>query len=281
MPEILRAAAPAKVNLSLRIVRRRDDGFHELESLMCPLSLADDITLELRANGGATLTCDDPELPTGEENLAIKAVRAFEKSTGETIHAELTIAKRIPSGAGLGGGSSDAATVLRLINGTLSKGLPLTKLADIAASIGSDVPFFLFGQTCKASGRGEIIEPVEFAQHLSLLLIKPPFGIPTPWAYSRWQDSIESPNFSYESQSLPFGELVNDLERPVFEKYIVLGDLKRWLIDQPETEGALMSGSGATVFAVLKENANGDALAERCRSEFGETFWTALTTAGG
>ncbi|MGI9241452.1 MAG: 4-(cytidine 5'-diphospho)-2-C-methyl-D-erythritol kinase [Verrucomicrobiales bacterium] len=274
MFEIFRASAPAKVNLSLRVLRRRDDGFHDLETRMCPLSLCDEVALELRESGGVRLTCDDPELPVGEDNLALMAVRAFESAVGREVDAEISITKRIPSGAGLGGGSSDAAAVLRLLNQALETKLTLMELSPIASKIGSDVPFFLFGQSCDASGRGEVIKPIEFSASPALLLVKPPFGIPTPWAYSRWRDSEENPAFAYGAQNLPFGELVNDLERPVFEKYLVLGDLKRWLLAQPEVDGALMSGSGATVFAVLGNPDDTERLAERTRSEFGDTFWT-------
>lgn len=283
MSEIFRAPAPAKVNLSLRVVRRREDGFHELRTRMCPISLCDEIELEVVADGGVTLRCDEPELPVGEDNLAIKALRAYEAATGREVHAQIMIRKHIPSGAGLGGGSSDAATVLRLLSEASGTPLPIAELAGIAATIGSDVPFFLYGQTCDASGRGELIEPVEFPHALSLLLIKPPFGVPTPWAYGHWQESVENPSYPYAPQALPWGELVNDLERPVFEKYLVLGDLKRWLLAQQEVAGALMSGSGATVFAVLKEGtaACGTELAARARGEFGATFWTRLVSVGG
>lgn len=281
MPEIFRATAPAKVNLSLRVVRRRDDGFHELETRLCPISLADDVSLELRESGGVELLCDDPDLPAGEENLAIMAVRAFEAATGRAIHAQISIAKRIPSGAGLGGGSSDAAAVLRLLNQAHGDLVPLSQLSGIAGSIGSDVPFFLYGQSCDARGRGEIIEPIAFDARPQLLLIKPPFGIPTPWAYGSWMGSVENPSLPYAVQRLPFGELFNDLERPVFEKYLVLGDLKRWLLAQDEVEGALMSGSGATVFAVIRAGCDADALAALARTEFGETFWSQLVTITG
>jgi len=281
MPEIFQASAPAKINLSLRVLRRRDDGFHELETRMCPISLSDQVELELRNSGGVSLTCDDPELPTGEENLAIMAVRAFEKAVECKVHAGIAIRKVVPSGAGLGGGSSDAAAVLRLLNEALETKLPTKKLAEIASGIGSDVPFFLFGQVCDASGRGELIKPVDFKHRLDLLLIKPPFGVSTPWAYKQWKDSVENPALPYSSQQLPFGELVNDLERPVFEKYLVLGDLKRWLLEQEGVQGALMSGSGATVFAVLEEGTDAAALAARAKAQFGETLWTTTATTTG
>ena len=278
MANFFRAPAPGKVNLSLRVLRRRDDGFHELQTRMSPISLQDEIELERRPSGGVELRCDDPGLPLGEENLALKAVRAYEAASGQGVHARITIRKNLPSGAGMGGGSSDAATVLQLLNQAYGTGLPVGALAEMAAKIGSDVAFFLYGQTCDASGRGELIEPVEFTERLSLLLIKPPFGVSTPWAYSRWHESVENPSFPYASQTLWFGDMVNDLERPVFEKYPLLGDLKRWLLVQEEVAGAMMSGSGATVFAVINGGSRGADLAERVCDEFGKTFWTRLVS---
>ena len=119
-------------------------------------------------------------------------------------------------------------------------------------------------------GRGENVTPVEFPHTLPLLLIKPPFGVPTPWAYRQWRDSLEIPGVRYAAQELPWGTLVNDLERPVFEKYVFLADLKMWLLGQPEVAGALMSGSGATVFAVLREKAGAESLRARLEQEFGD-----------
>ena len=121
----------------------------------------------------------------------------------------------------------------------------------------------------------------EMAHALPLLLIKPPFGVPTPWAYSRWRDAREIPDVPYGAQVFSWGELVNDLERPVFEKHIFLADLKRWLLAQPEAAGALMSGSGATVFAVLKATEDAVPLGERMAVEFGEDLWAcACETVG-
>jgi len=125
-------------------------------------------------------------------------------------------------------------------------------------------------------GRGERVEPVSFPHTLPLLLIKPPFGVPTPWAYQRWKEAEEIPGVSYAPQELPGGVLQNDLERPVFEKYLFLAELKAWLQQQPETAGALMSGSGSTLFAVLKEKSLGYALGERIEQCFGPGLWCFL-----
>ncbi len=123
------------------------------------------------------------------------------------------------------------------------------------------------------SGRGENVAPVVFPHALPLLLIKPPFGVPTPWAYRQWRDSLEIPGVRYDAQEFAWGALVNDLERPVFEKYIFLAQLKMWLLAQPEVVGALMSGSGATVFAVLREKADATPLQTRLAQEFGTDLW--------
>jgi 4-diphosphocytidyl-2-C-methyl-D-erythritol kinase len=265
--------APAKINLSLRVLGRRADGFHDIESLMCPVSLFDSLEIAVRDTGGLEFVCDDPTLPTGDENLVVRAARLFCDSCGIEPHLTIELAKRIPHGAGLGGGSSDAATTLIALDHLFETQLTRPALAAMAADLGSDIPFFIYQSAAVIGGRGERVTPTEFTHTLPLLLIKPPFGVPTPWAYGRWKDSIEIPNVPYAAQSFPWGELVNDLERPVFEKYLFLALLKRWLIEQPEVAGALTSGSGATVFAVLKDQDSTVALGERVVQEFGENLW--------
>jgi len=152
----------------------------------------------------------------------------------------------------------------------------------MAADLGSDIPFFIYQSAALIRGRGERVEPVDFPHALPLLLIKPPFGVPTPWAYKHWRDSQEIPGVRYDAQEFPWGPLVNDLERPVFEKYIFLADLKTWLLDQPEVAGALMSGSGSTVFALLKSPATAEVLGARVVAEFGPDLWLSLCeTVGG
>ena len=265
--------APAKINLSLRVLGRRADGFHDLESLMCPVSVFDTLDVTLRAAGGLEFTCDDATLPAGDDNLVVRAARLFCDRAGIEPHARIALTKHIPHGAGLGGGSSDAATTLLALDRLFATQLSLETLAAMAAELGSDVPFFIYQSAAMIRGRGERVEPVAFPHALPLLLIKPPFGVPTPWAYSRWKDACEIPEVPYAAQAFPWGELVNDLERPVFEKYIFLADVKRWLLGQPEAVGALMSGSGATVFAVLRSKDDAVPLGERVAQEFGPDLW--------
>ncbi|MEI7957638.1 MAG: 4-(cytidine 5'-diphospho)-2-C-methyl-D-erythritol kinase [Verrucomicrobiota bacterium] len=268
-------SAPAKINLSLSILGKRPDGFHEIESLMVPITLADTLTLEPSEEPGIAFTCSDASLPCDDSNLVVRAARRFFETTGLPPAVRIHLAKAIPHGAGLGGGSSDAAATLTGLNDLFGSPLAPEVLHSLAAEIGSDVPFFLAHSAAVCRGRGEIVEPVPFPHQLPLLLIKPGFGVPTPWAYSRWRDSLELPGISYVPQTFPWGRLVNDLERPVFEKHLFLPVIKRWLLQQQESAGALMSGSGATCFAVLRDELDGPALEARARETFGEV-WTCL-----
>lgn len=269
--------APAKVNLWLRVLGRREDGFHDIETRMVELALADELKLEVKREPGVELRCSEPDLPVDESNLAMKAVRLLEGETGRAFGLRMELRKRIPHGAGLGGGSSDAAAALLGVNELLRLGLAEEQLEALAGRLGSDVAFFLKGGACDCAGRGELATPVAFPERLRLLLVKPAFPVATPWAYQQWRDSAEVDGLSYEPQVFSWGTLVNDLERPVFAKHLVLGLLKRWLKEQAGVKGALMSGSGSTVFAVLENGVPADGLIEAVRGEFGETAWTCLT----
>ena len=273
--------APAKVNLSLRVLRRREDGFHDLESLLCPLSIFDTLDLAHREAGGLEFVCDDATLPVNDDNLVVRAAKLFCDSCGFEPRLRITLTKRIPHGAGLGGGSSDAATTLIGLNRLFETQFSREALSAMAADLGSDVPFFIYQSAAMIRGRGELVEPIAFPYELPLLLIKPPFGVPTPWAYQHWRDSREIPGVRYAAQDFAWGSLVNDLERPVFEKYIFLADLKSWLLEQPETAGALMSGSGATVFALLQEKSAAESLTPRIAAEFGTNLWCCLCETVG
>jgi 4-diphosphocytidyl-2-C-methyl-D-erythritol kinase len=269
--------AHAKINLWLRINGKRPDGFHAVDTRMCPIDIADRVDIELLPEGSTQLTCSDTTLPIDETNLALRALRAFEQRTGIVKAWRIHLDKHIPSGAGLGGGSSDAAAVLRGLNELSGSPLSLDDLAQIAASIGSDIPFFLHHRTCDATGRGELVTPIDFPHQFHLVLIKPPFGIPTPWAYKHWATSQPLAHIRYEAQPTPWGDMLNDLERPVFEKHYFLAALKIWLLAQPETTAALMSGSGSTMFAITKDQATAEALAQRAQDYCGETSWVRVT----
>lgn len=269
----LSLTAPAKLNLSLRVLGKRTDGFHEIDTLMVQLpALAD--KLEFRESGGFSFQCDDPEVPGDEGNLVVKAVRAYENAAGIRCQYAISLKKSIPHGAGLGGGSSDAATTLLGLNRLHGDLLGMEKLHELAASLGSDIPFFLKPGAARCTGRGEIIEPLTDLPAVSVLLLKPTFGVQTPEAYQRWEQAREIPGIRYAAQNVRGLFLTNDLERPVFEKHRFLAELKQWLLERRETAAALMSGSGSTVFAVLNEGENGVALAAAARTELDPGLWS-------
>ncbi len=277
MDGTLSLAAPAKTNLWLRILGKRDDGFHEIDTRMVLLDLADRLHLKGRDDARLVFHCSDPDLPLGEENLVVKAVRALERHSGRTFALTIELEKHIPSGAGLGGGSSDAATVLKAVNAMAGLHLATSELAALGATIGSDVPFFVYDRSCDCQGRGEIVLPVPLASappSFPVLLVKPAFGIAAAWAYRHFADSREYEGFPYAAQEGPWGELVNDLERPVFEKFPVLGDLKSWLLGQGEVRAALLSGSGSTMLAILREDTETEDLKNRVLARYGENCWT-------
>ncbi len=269
-------SALAKINLWLRVTGKRADGYHEVETRLCPISLADEISLSKRTDKAVKLTCSDATVPTDESNLVLRALRAFESATSTRAGWDIHLEKRIPHGAGLGGGSSDAAAMLRGLNELGGSPLNVPQLGELAATLGSDVPFFLYETVCDATGRGEKVLSVEFPWRLPLVLIKPSFNIPTPWAYQSWAESRELPGALYAPQLCEWGNMVNDLERPVFEKWMLLPTLKTWLLDQPETRAALMSGSGSTMFAIARSGADAATLAERAKVFCGETTWVQV-----
>jgi len=270
--------APAKINLSLKILGRRDDGFHEIETDITPISLCDDIRAErAAAKQGIEFRCDDASVPPGEENLAVGAAKAFFAATKIEPADLIELTKKIPHSAGLGGGSSDAASVLLALNQLFKTNLPREALAEMAEPIGSDVSFFIFQSVARCKGRGELVTPVKLLRRFSILLLKPAFAVSTAWAYSRWQDSREIPDVSYGAQEFAGETFFNDLERPVFEKFVFLAQTKMWLLEQPEVGAALMSGSGSTMFAVMRENADANMVANRARAELDPELWTCAS----
>lgn len=267
--------APAKINLSFKIIGRRVDGLHEIETLMAPISLFDEITLtQSGTEGEINFVCDDPSLPAGDDNLAVRAARLFSQETKLRSGVSIELRKKIPHGAGLGGGSSDAAAILLGLNRMLEAKLAPAQLVALAREIGSDVPFFIFQSAATCRGRGELVDPVVLPRSLRLLLMKPGFGVPTPWAYARWKDSKELPAVAYGPQDFGGYTFFNDLERPVLEKYLFLARAKMWLSPQPEVGSAILSGSGSTIFAVLRDSADAEALARRARAELDPELWT-------
>lgn len=267
----MQISAPAKINLSLRVVRQRDDGFHEIESLIAPITLCD--SLEIEHAPRFEFVCGDPALSTGDDNLVVRAAKMFFAETKLPANVRIRLEKRIPHGAGLGGGSSDAAATLRALNQMFETNLSREKLCELAATIGSDVPFFVSLHVAICRGRGEIIDHVALPRRLNLVLFKPEFSVATAWAYSRWSDAHKISSANYERQEMSHLLFFNDLERPVFEKFVFLAQLKSWLLRQPQVAVALLSGSGSTVFVVLRDDVVADDLISRARRELDSRLW--------
>ena len=271
----MQVLAPAKINLSLKILGRRPDGFHDIETFIAPISLCDELKIDKnKAAEGVEFRCDDPSVPTGDENLVVRAAKAFFEAAKLKASVSIELKKKIPHGAGLGGGSSDAATTLLALNKLFETNLPREALAKLGETIGSDVPFFIFESAAMCRGRGELVAPEKLKEKLSILLLKPEFGVATAWAYQRWQASREIPGTSYALQEFNGHRFADDLERPVFEKFVFLAQMKTWLRNQPEVGVALMSGSGSTVFAVMRPNVDLDLVAKRAKDQLDPRLWT-------
>lgn len=265
--------ALAKINLYLHILGRRPDGYHELETLMALISIHDTLDIDLIPSG-IEFTCSDPALADAKDNLATKAARLFldefKLTTGVRIHLE----KKIPIGAGLGGGSGDAATVLRTLNMLTKIHCSIEKLSALAGQLGSDIPFFIPPHaTAICRGRGEIIEPVRLADDLQGVLVHPGFGVSTPWAYKTY---AQDPHPGVPGKAFADFTLRNDLEPPAFSKYPWLPMVKSWFQKQPEVIDSLMSGSGSSIFALTKTADDRGRLVVRFRAEFGQTLFAEM-----
>jgi len=242
---------------------------------MVPIALADELEITRMATPGVELGCDDPTLPRDASNLAFAAAERFLHETGSGGGAQIHLTKRVPHGAGLGGGSSDAAAVLLALDALDGGRTAREKLGEIALSLGSDIPFFLTPGAAICRGRGERLEPFHLPLPLDLLLIKPPFGVSTAWAYRAYAETPA--DVACPAQRVAGMDIRNDLEAPVFRKFLILPIIKDWLLAQPGVEAAQMSGSGSTLFAVLGAKADGPGILARFAAEFGPHYWTTLT----
>ena len=277
--------APAKLNLFLAITGRRPDGFHDLVSVVAQLDFGD--TLRAEPANEFTLTTDEPELAVDETNLVLKAAAAFAAATKSPVRAKFSLEKRIPTGAGLGGGSSDAVAALRAMNRLAGQPLAAAPLAALAAQLGSDCPLFVHDAPVVMRGRGERIEPLPRAAARRLrgrrvLIFKPGFAIATPWAYAQLAAAAPArylPAAVAEArlaawvgdEGAPAEKLLfNNMEPPAFEKFValpvMLERLRRDFALAPQ-----MSGSGSACFAFLPEDAPVEAITAAIRAAWGES----------
>ena len=283
--------SPAKINLSLAITGRRADGFHELVSVVAPLTFGDTLHAEHddAEAGRFTLACDAPGVPTDASNLVLRAAEAFAAETGWRGGVRFILEKRIPVGAGLGGGSGNAIAALRALEQLSGIVLAPDRAEALAAGLGSDCPLFLRGAPVVMRGRGERLSalPAGATARLSgrrVLVFKPGFGVATPWAYQAlaarpdWYADAAASEAALAAWIADPGApaealLANTLERPVFAKWVALPALLAWLRERHGVTAARMSGSGSACFALLEEDRDEAPLITTIREAWGaETF---------
>lgn len=253
MAESIRLESPAKVNLRLEILKKRGDGYHEIRTIFQKISLYDTLHFSLKRRRGIRITVDHPGLPTGKRNLVYQAVRAILERSDYGGGIDIKIEKRIPLGAGLGGGSSNAATALKALNQLLKINLTKKELMGMGAEIGADVPFFLFEGSAIGSGGGERLRKITLPT-LWYILINPNFEVSTRWAYQNFILTKTKYHFNLhkllKSSRRISGILYNDLEGVVSARYPEIALMKEMLLWAGAT-GALMTGSGPTVFGLF------------------------------
>lgn len=251
--------AYCKINLGLEVLNKRPDGYHEISTIFCKIGLADIITI--KTANQLTFNCDTNLNIPNEENIAFKAIKLFQQETNiKEIALDISLSKKIPSGAGLGGGSSDAATILCALNEIYQHPIDNKKLHNLGLYLGSDVPFFLNqNKFSYASGRGEILTPIDISFQYFVLIVNPGINVSTKLAYQSLNrsnqivsstDLVDNLNKSITNPSL-FPELIkNDFEIPIFEKNPKLLNIKELLYESGAVF-ALMSGSGSTLFGLF------------------------------
>ena len=282
----LQKKSPCKVNLLLNVLGQRPDGFHELETVMQPVNLCDEMSFE-RGGSGIQLSCSHPELPTDSKNLVHRAATAFLAAAKISDGIRIHLQKNLPLAGGIGGGSANAAVTFSALNELFGSPLPPEKLHELAATLGSDIPFFLHDQPALATGRGEKVRLLETFPALrgkAFLLVNPGFGISTPWSYQNLARFPEAKNGQagraeklislLQSADLRTAadEFYNSLEAPAFDKFPVLSLYKNFLRENGALV-SLMSGSGSTTFAIAENLSAAENLTEKFKAQFGEQGW--------
>ena len=279
-----------KVNLLLNILGKRPDGFHELETILQPVHFCDRLIFE-RGGEGIQLKCSDSRLPVNSKNLVFRATVLFFEAAHIPSRegVRIRLQKKIPLAAGLGGGSGNAAVTLRAMNELFDCPLSFSKLMELAALLGSDVPFFLQSKPALAVGKGEAIKPLDSfptLQGLCWILVYPGFGVSTPWAYEHlagFPAALHGTAGRAErlisllqtDLNAAAGEFYNSLEAPVLRKYPLLALFQEFFREQGAV-ATLMSGSGSTTFALAKTPGAAETMVERLKERFGVNIWTAI-----
>lgn len=273
--------AHAKINLSLQVIGLREDGFHEIDSIMQSVSLFDNLTLS-RQTAGITVKTSDLRIPSDERNIAYKAARVFLDKTGVEQGVKIEIEKNIPIAAGLAGGSADAAAVLVGLNQMFGTGLTGSDLINLAASVGSDVPFCIEGGTARCRGRGEIVEKLDIPEigKLIFIIVKPEVSISTKWAYENFDRVfIAEKRLAGTHQQMTGITLYNDLEKVVLPQYPEVEKIKKRLIHLGCPQ-ALMSGSGSAVFGLADNELKAQTIYREVLKDYPRSFLVYPETAG-
>jgi 4-diphosphocytidyl-2-C-methyl-D-erythritol kinase len=252
----LQLKAPAKVNYRLDVLGKRADGYHDLRMVMQRVDLCDEIEIALTDTSGVRVKCGSAGVPDGPGNIAWRAADALVKICGRPVGIDISITKKIPVGAGLGGGSSDAASVLMGVNELLELGLSDERLREIGVKLGADVPFFIFKKPALAEGIGDQLTALDQVPSLWVVLVNPGIHVSTAWVYQNLQLTTNAtvaiiPR-SYSSLDAVCEVLSNDLEPVTCGRFPLLNELKDLLI-AAGARGALMSGSGSTVFGLFAD----------------------------
>ena len=259
----VRLRSPAKINLYLRVLDERPDGYHNLENLMQTISLCDEIEIELDGSGEVTLQCSSPDVPGGEDNIAFRAAVRFFQGAALHAGAHIKLTKRIPVGAGLGGGSSNAGTVLLGLNELLGAPLSMEKLVETAIGLGSDVPFFLHGGFALCRGRGEKVESLKAIDEYWVVLINPGIFISTRRVYDIYKKKCLTLkekagiqlNWSILKSTRDLAAIMkNDLEEAVKKECPLVTDIQQGLKDSG-CKDVMVTGSGSTVFGLCQTRA--------------------------
>jgi 4-diphosphocytidyl-2-C-methyl-D-erythritol kinase len=269
----------SKINIGLRITGKRPDGFHNLESIFLETDLCDEITVG-KTRKNTRIYCDNPELPLDSRNICFRTFEFIKDSYNLTGGVEIEIKKKIPLGAGLGGGSSNAAVCLKLFNQIFHLGLSKQILIHLAAQIGSDVPFFIFGKSALVKGRGEIVQPISFFKFFQIVIVYPNIAIHTGWVYKNLEMDLTenryNPKFKAVINKVKKIEdlnnyFYNDLERVVIKTYPVISEIKKQL----RKLGAgfvSLSGSGSAVFGLFENQVGLEAIGEQLQV-YGQVFF--------
>lgn len=246
--------SPAKINVGLNVVRKREDGFHDLETVFLPIMLSDKMTF-VRSDK-LTFDSNNQQMIAIKDNLILRAIRLLKSNSGQDFNLSIYVEKIIPIGGGLGGGSSNAAVTLKTINKMFNLGFSYNELAKFALNLGSDVPYFLHPVPCFAESRGEILHPLKVEIPYPILIVNPGIKIETAWAFKKINPAnpVKSLKSIFINGALDFDELKssvkNDFEKIVFETFPEIKDIKNDLYASG-AEFALMSGTGSTVYGIF------------------------------